>query len=162
MREIENIFHQWDEYNCFGCAPHNPAGLHLKFFFDEENKEIVTYFDRDDPFNGFPGILHGGIQATLMDEIGFWIIYDQYKKFGLTVNLRVDYLKALTVPRKVEVRGRISRFDGKTADVETRIADEEGVVYAKGKLTFFLATRELWKKLTGKEEMPEFLTQFLK
>ena len=155
MREIKNIFHHWDEYNCFGCAPHNSAGLHLKFYYDEDEKEIVTRFNGDDPFNGFPGILHGGIQATLMDEIGFWIIFDQLKKFGLTVNLNVDYIKALTVPREIEVRGKIERFDDKTAEVSTRIIDRDKTLYAKGKLTFFLANRKLWKKLTDSDEMPE-------
>ncbi len=52
--------------NCFGCSSSNPAGLHLRFFRDADG--IVCETTIDPAHQGAPGIVHGGIQAVLLDE----------------------------------------------------------------------------------------------
>ena len=51
---------------CFGCGMRNATGLRL--IFRQEGDEIVTEFTPDAQFQGFPGVAHGGILATLLDE----------------------------------------------------------------------------------------------
>ena len=52
--------------NCFGCAPHNPIGLRL--FFQEERDGFSTRFRLGPDYESFPGVIHGGIVAAILDE----------------------------------------------------------------------------------------------
>ena len=65
IREIENVFVDFPDNNCFACHPHNHYGLQLKFFADDETGEVFTRVKPKGYFAGFPGILHGGIQCAL-------------------------------------------------------------------------------------------------
>ncbi|MGZ3640524.1 MAG: PaaI family thioesterase [Ktedonobacterales bacterium] len=51
---------------CFACGSRNMSGLHL--LFRQEGETIVTEFTLDEHFQGFPGVAHGGILATILDE----------------------------------------------------------------------------------------------
>lgn len=51
---------------CFACGARNDAGLRLTFW--HEGDAVVTEFTASEAFQGFPGVVHGGILATLLDE----------------------------------------------------------------------------------------------
>ena len=56
---------------CFGCSPHNERGLQLAFNRVGDGAVQVSYTAPDHTC-GAPGVIHGGIQAALLDEaIGF-------------------------------------------------------------------------------------------
>lgn len=52
---------------CFGCGEKNPVGLHLTYRF--EGDALVTDFTPGGTHEGWPGIVHGGIIATLLYEV---------------------------------------------------------------------------------------------
>lgn len=56
-----------DDGGCFGCSASNPAGLQLRF--RRRGEGIVADYVIADRFHGAPGIAHGGIIATLLDEV---------------------------------------------------------------------------------------------
>src|SRR6202163_3808010 len=51
---------------CFACGLRNPYGLHMVFRLDEGS--IVSDFQPHEEHQGFPGIIHGGIVAAVLDE----------------------------------------------------------------------------------------------
>lgn len=51
---------------CFGCGTENPIGLHLKF--RREDGGAKAEFVPRPEYQGWDGILHGGILLTLLDE----------------------------------------------------------------------------------------------
>ncbi|MDI7260795.1 MAG: PaaI family thioesterase [Thermodesulfobacteriota bacterium] len=61
--QIESNFHQ----NCFACGSTNGTGLRLKFH-KREDGSVFGYFFADPKFEGYSGIIHGGIIATLLDS----------------------------------------------------------------------------------------------
>jgi acyl-coenzyme A thioesterase PaaI-like protein len=61
--QIENSFHQ----NCFACGANNGMGLGLKFHKHEDGTVFGNFF-ADPKFEGYSGIIHGGIVATLLDS----------------------------------------------------------------------------------------------
>lgn len=61
-------------YNCFGCSPENPYGLKMEFY--EDGDDIVSFWTPGENYQGWMNTLHGGIQATLMDESAGWLIPD--------------------------------------------------------------------------------------
>lgn len=73
MKKIRNPFalHKSQDYNCFGCSPDNEIGLNLEFW--DTGDEIITQWMPDNKFVGYKNVLHGGIQATIMDEIASWV-----------------------------------------------------------------------------------------
>ena len=61
------IAFQTDRPNtCFGCGADNPNGLGLRFF--ETNEGVEVEYAVHEHHGGAPGVVHGGIQATLLDE----------------------------------------------------------------------------------------------
>jgi acyl-coenzyme A thioesterase PaaI-like protein len=78
-----------EHYPCFGCSPHNPIGMKLEFY--QQGDSLFAEWLPDSNFEGFKGVLHGGIQATLMDEIASWFIYSQIGTAGVTKSMDVQY-----------------------------------------------------------------------
>lgn len=82
MKKIINPFIHLDGYNCFGCAPQNPLGLKLTFY--EDGDDIVATWQPRPEFQGWLNTLHGGVQATLIDEICGWVIMRKLQTTGVT------------------------------------------------------------------------------
>ena len=61
--KMENNFHT----NCFACGSNNGMGLGLKFYKHEDGTIFGNFF-ADPKFEGYSGIIHGGIIATLLDS----------------------------------------------------------------------------------------------
>ncbi len=61
------------DHNCFGCGNRNPHGL--KLHFTKKNNMISGKFNSSKLFEGFPNILHGGIQSTILDEAMNWLFF---------------------------------------------------------------------------------------
>lgn len=57
---------------CFVCGVHNPAGFALQFTADEQSAE--TRFRFRSEWCGFPGTVHGGLVATVLDEVMVWAV----------------------------------------------------------------------------------------
>ena len=66
LRKIINPWVGTEGYNCFVCSPDNPIGLHQEFY--EDGDYIVTKFKPNHNYESWQNILHGGIQALLIDE----------------------------------------------------------------------------------------------
>src|SRR5579885_1987933 len=120
---------------CFACGAQNPSGLHLVFW--SECDSIVSEFTPELAFQGFPGVVHGGILATLLDEAlsrtatveGRWM---------MTGRLEIRYRRAalLGQPLRVTARTLSSRSRMVQAEGEIRLADEPQTIVADAKGTF--------------------------
>ena len=75
---------------CFGCGEANANGLQLKFFLAEDGT-VVCPATIPDRFEGHPGYLHGGIIATLLDEIMSKVMRSR-GVLSMTRHMEVDYL----------------------------------------------------------------------
>ncbi|HEX6122996.1 MAG TPA: PaaI family thioesterase [Ktedonobacterales bacterium] len=120
---------------CFGCGMRNETGLQL--VFRHEGDEIITEFTPDARFQGFPGVAHGGILATLLDETlsrtataeGRWM---------MTGRLEIRYRQAAPLGRPLRVAARTvsSRSRMIAAEGEIRLADEPETIIADARGTF--------------------------
>lgn len=120
---------------CFACGQRNDTGLRL--VFRREGEEIVTEYTPDAQFQGFPGVVHGGVIATLLDETmsrtamieGRWM---------MTGRLEVRYRTAAPVGQRLRVAARAlsSRSRMITATAEVRLADEPETLIATGEAVF--------------------------
>ena len=112
---------------CFVCGDQNPGGLRIRFFAD--GPEAVAEFLPDPKYQGYRGILHGGLTATLLDEIMAKAVLAR-NRFTMTVELQVRYTKAIPVGMTLHLRGRITRDMGRLLETAGEITGPDGAVYA--------------------------------
>lgn len=138
-KKLHNPFNttKGDDYYCFGCSPTNNLGLHLEFYSDGD--EIVGEWMPKRTFEGFKNVVHGGIQATIMDEVASWAIYALVGTAGVTQKLEVNYLKPLFMSKgKVTNRCKVSKADEKQAILFVELLDGKGVVCSNGYVDYYL------------------------
>ncbi len=139
MRKIRNPFLEMGDkhnYNCFGCSPFNEIGLQLDFW--EDGDELLAKWQPRTSLEGWMGILHGGIQATLLDELAGWIVLVKMKTAGVTAAMNIEYLKPLTISKgEITVRGKLISTEKRLAKIECSLFDNDGIEYAKAQLSYF-------------------------
>ena len=135
-RKINNPYPP-NEYKCFACSPSNPAGLKLEF--EEEGEYIYARWKPDENFQGYNNVVHGGIIATLLDEVSAWNISVKVGTAGVTKNLNIEYIKPLFLSKgEATARARLIKWDEKQALLESEVFDSSGTLCAKAVSTFFL------------------------
>ena len=118
--------------HCFVCGLENPVGLKLRIYQTEPGV-IETMFTAPDHFQGYPGVLHGGIVASILDEIsGRAHMGDpSAPKFMFTAKIEVKYRKNVPIGMPLKIIGKAGRSRGKMAEGWAGIYDEEGTLLAE-------------------------------
>jgi acyl-coenzyme A thioesterase PaaI-like protein len=101
---------------CFICGVENPVGLKLKIY-QTESGTIETTYTAPEHFQGYPGVLHGGIVATILDEIsGRALMGDPFSpRFMFTGKLEVKYRQNVPIGQPLKIIGKAVNSKGKTA-----------------------------------------------
>ncbi len=112
---------------CFICGLENPVGLHLHIY-ETEPGVVETNYTAPDHFQGYPGVLHGGIIAALIDELGGRAHMGsdpQNPRFMFTAKLEVKYRKNVPIGRPLKVIGRAGRSKTRSAEAWAGIYDAD-------------------------------------
>ena len=141
---------------CFGCAPDHPIGFRLSF--EKEGEEVVTRFTPGERYQGPPTIMHGGLVATLADEIGAWALVLLLGRFGFTAEMQCKLRQPIRIGREVEGRGRIARPGSRVVGIEVELRQGGELAYT-GQLKFALLDEEAAARLLG-GELPEAWKKF--
>ncbi len=121
--------------NCFVCGHDNPVGLQLDFVYDEDS--AAAWFDSPDCYEGYQGVIHGGIIATLLDEAMAKVIIRK-GLVAVTADLNIKYRKPLPVGQKVKADGTITLQKSRTIHTKAALTDEAGTVYAEGTAVYIV------------------------
>ena len=118
---------------CFGCGPEASWGLHLVTrLVGEELRATYAFSNRH---SGAPGIAHGGLVATLLDDFcGFSLFV--IRAAAVTRRLEVDYLKPVLVGVPYDLVGRVERVDGRKVFVSAEGTSPDGVATFRGQALF--------------------------
>ncbi len=99
---------QYNSKKCLVCGLDSLFSLKTRFY-ELENKELVGMFNVLEEHQSYPGRLHGGIAAAVLDEtIGRAIMIDEPDTWGVTVELKVQFKKPLPLEQKLKAVGRIT------------------------------------------------------
>lgn len=135
-RKIKNVFAK-EDYYCFACSPHNPIGFQLEFYETEEGVEAE--WSPKQYFEGYPGVIHGGLQATMLDEIAAWAIYIKAKTSGVTSRLNVKYKKPVSSKQeKITVKAKIREIQRSFCYVDTWLYGEHNELLAEAEAIYFI------------------------
>jgi uncharacterized protein (TIGR00369 family) len=122
-----------DDY-CFGCGAANPIGLRLEFDVDEERRSAEATFKPRPEHQGYAGITHGGIMATVLDEAMLKLCWELGIP-AVTARLEVELKRAVPVGEELRVRGWITEDKGRLLEAQAEITDSSGEVVARGRST---------------------------
>jgi len=135
MKKIHNGYSILKDYHCFGCSPDNPIGLRLDFY--EEGEYVISKWTPTHEYEGYHNVLHGGIQATLMDEIANWAIIRKLKQTGVTKSLTVNYSKSVYIHKgELTIRAKIVDTKKNEATVLAELLDAEGDVRSSAMVSY--------------------------
>ncbi len=122
-----------DDRYCIACGANNPQGLHLSFHW--EGDDYVCDFVPQRVHQGWAGVVHGGIVATLLDEgMNHMLCYS----FGpvVTAELNVRYRKPTRVGVPVRVRARSTGQRKRLHNAEAEVVLADGTVVASATAKF--------------------------
>ena len=112
---------------CFICGMEHPVGLHLHIY-ETEPGVVETAYYAPDHFQGYPGVLHGGIVGAIIDEIAGRTHMGSdpmNPRFMFTAKLEVKYRKNVPIGRKLRIIGRAGRSKSRSAEAWAGIYDAE-------------------------------------
>ncbi len=117
--------------HCFVCGMENPVGLRLRFYQTAPG-EVVAEYTPPEHFQGFPGILHGGITATMLDEAaGRAHMGIDPPRFMYTARLEIKYRKKIPIGQPIKLVGRALESRRRIAKAWAGIYNAEGELLAE-------------------------------
>jgi acyl-coenzyme A thioesterase PaaI-like protein len=119
---------------CFGCSPANAAGLRLRFFRDGDAVRCETTIAP--AYQGAPTVVHGGIQAVLLDETCCAAAFFTTGGFVVTGALNLHYRRPCPVESPLVVVARIIADEGRFLRIHAEIREATGgepLTLAEGK-----------------------------
>lgn len=121
-----------DNGGCFACGPRNPFGLHLQF--RTEGETYVTEFTPSVHHQGFEGIVHGGILATVLDEVMARFLWVRGIP-AVTAEMKVVLRQPARIGEPLTVCGRVVSQNKRLicCQAEARRTDGTLVAAAEGK-----------------------------
>lgn len=127
---MDHLTKQPNSQMCFVCGMENPIGLQLFFYEDSDGRVTATFTPRDE-HQGYPGVLHGGIAAALLDEVlgrvvigrGVWL---------MTARMEIRYKRMIPLGQPLTIIGKVLRETRRLLEAqgELRLADSSVVATA--------------------------------
>lgn len=109
---------------CFGCSPHNERGLQLTFT-QVSRSGVAGRYTAPAHTCGAPGVVHGGVQATLLDEAIGFAVHAHHESTGelekdeaawqkvVTVEFDLRYRRPVPTETEVGLRAEVVREHGR-------------------------------------------------
>ena len=118
---------------CFVCGVENPHGLHL-VFHQTKPGEVTADYIAPEHFQGYPGVVHGGIVAAMLDEISGRAFMDNdpaKPRFMFTARLELRYRRNVPIGQPLHLVGRAIKSKGRTATASGQIFGPDGLLLAE-------------------------------
>lgn len=111
-------------------------GLRMEFY--EDGDSVVCFWNPQKHYQGWVDTLHGGIQATLIDECASWVVFRKLQTTGVTSNLEVRYRKPImTTESQITIRAVLREKRRNMAFIHVTIENSKGELCTEGDATYF-------------------------
>jgi uncharacterized protein (TIGR00369 family) len=119
---------------CFACGVENQIGLKLKFTYNNEIAESNFILSPD--YCGYPNIIHGGIVATILDEVMAKVIINTGIE-AVTHDMNVVYKKSLHPNKNYKAVAEILEVKRRIIKSKSAILDVDGNIIASAEARYF-------------------------
>lgn len=117
--------------HCFVCGLENPVGLRLAFYSTGPGEATCDYV-APEHYQGYPGVVHGGIVASMLDEIvGRAAMEAGPDRFMMTARLEVRYRQPVPIGVPLRLVGRLISRRARAASAAGQILLPDGTIGAE-------------------------------
>jgi uncharacterized protein (TIGR00369 family) len=107
-------------HNCFACGTLNAGGLGLALHIEPGRCWVELALERR--FEGWEGVVHGGILCTIVDEVMAWALVAE-DNWGVTARMAVDFRRPVMVGVPIRAEGWITESRRRIVDTAAHIVD---------------------------------------
>jgi uncharacterized protein (TIGR00369 family) len=125
------------DHHCFACGRDNPIGMRLRIELGDGTARTEWLAGED--YVGWSDKLHGGIIATLLDEVMAWAP-SSFDSWAVTAEMRVRYRSPATPGERLEAEARVVERRRRIYDVHGEVRGADGRVVAEGSGRYLGAT----------------------
>ena len=121
--------------HCFICGRKNPHGLYMSFY-DNGVNEVISEYSVSEDYQSYPGVVHGGIVATMLDEVvGRVSMIGDHHHFMMSVKLEVKYRHPVPTNTPLKIIGRIVKMRGRLGKAVGEVVLPDGTIAAESTMT---------------------------
>lgn len=113
--------------SCFACGMSNDNGLKLDIA--EHDDGVMARIEPPEWAQGYNRVVHGGIIATILDELAVWAAFKKGHK-SVTGELSMRIRKAMSVDSTYTASARVVKTKHRLIEAESKIVDEGGELIA--------------------------------
>lgn len=145
---------------CFVCGVQNPCGLKLRFFNDGYRR-CLARVTLGEQYQSYPGMVHGGILATILDEaMGRAILAEgeqgdvrplTEERFVFTARLETRFRHPVPLNQEFLVRGRVDSDRGRIVQVSGEVLLADGTVAVEASATLMTIPKEQIAQMIGRD-----------
>ncbi|OGO28604.1 MAG: hypothetical protein A2Z16_07715 [Chloroflexi bacterium RBG_16_54_18] len=122
---------QPNSQHCFVCGVSNPFGLKLRFY-ETSPREVTAECTLTDEYQGYPGVVHGGVVAAMLDELaGRSLMGGDTPRFMYTARLEIRYRKNVPIGQPLRLVGTALSAKQRTATAKSAIYALDGSLLAE-------------------------------
>ncbi|MCI8308920.1 MAG: PaaI family thioesterase [Clostridia bacterium] len=140
---------------CIICGMDNPIGLKAQFY-NMEDESVMTIFKYREEHQSFPKRVHGGLIATMLDELGLralWAKNSNYE-YGVTLSMEVKYRKPVPYNEVIIGRGLVKKESSKFIVIDTELFDKKGNLLANAEVKYIkMDISKITQEVTPHDEM---------
>ena len=108
-------------WHCFGCDPNHAKGLRLRFTAPAPDL-LRSEFTLSDDYTGFASIVHGGIIATIFDDVMMWCLLRHRRRLFVTTEMSQQLLRPALAGQPLCAEARIAEEDDDRMVLEASLA----------------------------------------
>ena len=113
----------------FFCDLNREDGLRLTMMY--EKGLVFCNLSVDTRFEGYTGVLHGGMIFGILDVIIWYVIFMETKKICMTRHVGMDFTKPVMCNAPYVAKGRLVKVKGKDFHASAWVEDENGECCAR-------------------------------
>ena len=114
---------QANSRTCFVCGVDNPFGLHMNFYSTGPGEVTASYIASKE-YQSYPGVLHGGIVAAILDEAAGRVFLGGFPlRFMYTAKMEIRFRNNVPIGQSLKIVGR-------TGIIKTRAAESWAGIYS--------------------------------
>lgn len=148
---------QYSSRSCFLCGRQNPLGLKISWYSDTAEQKVKARIIIPRDFCSYPGFVHGGIVAAILDETAgrALMVNGDHDFLMVTATLEVKYRHPVPTETPLQATGWIVRPGKNRARVAAEITrEEDGTVLASCQATVLRPPDEYYRLWNWEQEKP--------
>ncbi|MCB0340833.1 MAG: PaaI family thioesterase [Bdellovibrionales bacterium] len=149
-------------HNGFVNCANNNVGLRATFHRIDSDGVGCRWINQQSGLEGYPGMIHGGISAALLDELMTNTVFHSIGKFGVTYKGTFSWHKPLPAGSEVTGKGEVVYKSKDFIRVRAYLFRKDGKVFASSDAVFYIPTLREFQKMAELASVPQDLHRYFK